>query len=79
MIFTTNDIFPVYFSNQQDELVNHILVPFRGSAPELKGTTRKGRTKAHNWVVDFFKLCLKGPFGMQFSFLSHSSCNLDLR
>lgn len=53
MTFTRSDVFPVYFFNQQDEQLSHILVSFMGSSPYLEGTTRKGRYKStvHNGQI----------------------------
>lgn len=65
MTFTVNDMFPVHFSNQQDELVNHIFVPFRIKRSKLE----KERAKAYDWVVDLKKMCPQGPFAVQLSFL----------
>ena len=41
MTFTINDVIPVHFSNQHDELMNHAVVSNRGFTLEYKGTTRK--------------------------------------
>lgn len=67
MTFTVNDMFPVHFSNQQDELVNHIFVPFRIKRSKLE----KERAKAYDWVVDLKKkYVLRAPFLYSFHFYS---------